>query len=99
MPIHDGDNSSELDNEIVPPHIVSRIRTAQALEEAQVFLRTMWRTDFFTGYSLAEALGEQIALIGTDEMEEPYLTKLKQVQQFRDGALAAITQAEEYPDS
>jgi hypothetical protein len=77
---------------------VTRIKTAQALEEAQVFLRTMWRTDYFTGYSLAEVLEEQIQLIGSDYLDEEYPTKLRQVEKFRTEALAAIAQAEEYPD-
>lgn len=80
----------------VDAETISRIRTAAELEKAQTFLRTMWRTDFFTGYSLAEVLDEQIKLIGTDEMQEQYPTKLKQVRDFRESALAAIKQAEEY---
>ena len=82
----------------MPAETVSRIRTAQALEETQVFLRTMWRTDYFTGYSLAEAVTEQITLIGRDELDEKFPTKLKQVREFRDTALAAIAQAEGYLD-
>jgi len=95
-----GHNETGVESEGTPmsPETASRIKTAQSLEEAQVFLRTMWRTDFFTGYSLAEALGEQIAQIGTDQMDEKFPTKLRQIQQFRDSALAAIKQAEEYPD-
>lgn len=80
----------------VSPETVSRIRTAQGIEEAQVFLRAMWLTDYFAGYSLAEVLDEQIRLIGSDGLGEEYPTKLKQIENFRMNALAAISKAEEY---
>lgn len=75
---------------------LGRVNVAAELDEAQAFLRVVSRADFFSGYSLAEVLQEQIALIGEDKMEEPYQTKLRQLERFRMHALQAIEQARLY---
>ena len=75
-----------------------RLHIASVLDDALSDLRAIQKThDYFTGYSLNEAISERIAVIGSDTSPESYLggrrTLIAQLLYVKDTALAAIASA------
>ena len=75
-----------------------RLRLAQVLEDALSELRSIQKTrDYFTGYSLVEALTERIDLIGSSTDPEAYIghrrTLIAELTYFKTTTLAAIEEA------
>lgn len=82
-------------------------QVAADLGEALAFLRTATRTDYFTGYSLAETLKQRISQIGPDKdatamATDPYTgsdqyTQMARLSQFETKVALAIEAARKLP--